>query len=50
VVYRVQGKSNLNQTGWVDVSGSLTATESNASWTVTNLNSLPRQFYRIASP
>jgi hypothetical protein len=50
VAYRVQAKSNLNQAGWVDVSGSLTATGTNAFWTVTNLNSLPRQFYRIGSP
>ena len=48
--YRVLAKTNLNQTGWVDVSGSITATGSNASWTDTNSNSLPQRFYRIASP
>ena len=50
VAYRVQAKTNLNQAGWAEVSGSLTATGTNSSWTVTNFNSLPRRFYRIASP
>ena len=49
-LYRVLAKTNLNQTDWVDVSGSITATKSNASWADTNFNSLPQQFYRIASP
>ena len=48
--YRVQAKTNLTQTTWVDVSGSITAPGTNASWTDTNFNSLPRRFYRIASP
>jgi len=50
VVYRVLAKTNLTQTTWVDVSGSITATGSNSSWADTNSNSLAQQFYRIASP
>jgi hypothetical protein len=46
----VLAKTNLNQTGWVDLSGSITATRSNASWTNKDFNSLPQRFYRIASP
>jgi hypothetical protein len=49
-VYRVLAKTNLNQTGWADVSGSITATESNASWTDANFNCQPQRFYRITSP
>lgn len=48
--YRVLAKTNLNQAVWVQVSGSITATGSNASWSNTNFKSLPQQFYRIASP
>jgi len=50
VAYRVQAKTNLNQAGWAEVSGSLTATGTNSSWTVTNLTSVPARLYRIASP
>jgi hypothetical protein len=50
VGYRVLAHTNLSQNGWVDVSGSITATGTNASWTDTNVISLPKTFYRIASP
>lgn len=49
-VYRVQANTQLSQTGWNDLSGSITATGSSAGWTDTNFNSLPRRFYRITSP
>lgn len=49
-VYRVQAKTNLAQGTWADVSGSITATGTNASWTDLSFNSLPRRFYRIESP
>lgn len=48
--YRVLAKTNLSQTTWVDVSGSITATGTSASWTDTSVNSRPQRFYRIASP
>ena len=47
---RVLAKTNLDQTNWVDVSGSITALGTNAAWTATNFNSLPQRFYRIVSP
>jgi hypothetical protein len=50
VVYRVQARSAFGQSGWADVSGSLTATGSSSSWAITNLSSAQRRFYRIASP
>jgi len=48
--YRVLTKTNLSQIVWIDASGSITATGSNTVWSDTNLSSLPRRFYRIASP
>jgi hypothetical protein len=50
VVYRVLAKTNLSQIAWVDVSGSIMATGSNAAWTATNLDSLSQRFYRITTP
>jgi hypothetical protein len=49
-VYRVLTKSSLNQTDWVDVSGSITASEENVFWIDTSFDSLAQRFYRIASP
>ena len=48
--YQVQASTNLNQAGWVDVSGGIMATESNTSWSDGNPGSRPRRFYRITSP
>ncbi|MCL4176666.1 MAG: hypothetical protein KJ072_02825 [Verrucomicrobia bacterium] len=48
--YRVLASTNANQTDWVAVSGRITATELNTSWTDASLGPLPRQFYRITSP
>ncbi len=50
VAYRVLAKTNLAQATWFDVSGTLTATGANASWTDTSFNSLPQRFFRIANP
>jgi hypothetical protein len=48
--YRVLATANPDRIDWLDVSGSITATGSSASWTDTELHSLPRRFYQIASP
>jgi hypothetical protein len=48
--YRVLANTNLNQANWVAVSGRITATELNTSWTDGSFSSLPRRFYRITSP
>ena len=48
--YRVLVKTNLNQAGWMDVSGTITATGATASWTDSAVNSQPQRFYRITSP
>jgi hypothetical protein len=48
--YRVLAKTNLSQIEWEDVSGSITATGSTASWTDADFNSRPQRFYQIASP
>ena len=48
--YRVLAETNLNQTDWVAVSGRITATGTNTSWTEANFNSRPQRFYRIVSP
>ena len=48
--YRVLAEMNLNQNGWVAVSGRITATGTNTSWTDPNFNSQPQRFYRITSP
>ena len=50
VNYRVLAKTNLTQTAWIDVSGTIAATEANTSWTNTSFNSLPQQFFQVASP
>jgi hypothetical protein len=49
IVYRVLAKTNFNQLLWRDVSGPLTATGTNCTWSPTNLNS-SQQLYRIQSP
>ncbi|MBE0546017.1 MAG: hypothetical protein IH623_32220 [Verrucomicrobia bacterium] len=48
--YRVLANANLFQTDWIAVSGSITATETNTTWTDANFSSQPQQFYRITSP
>jgi len=49
VGYRVLAKTNLAQSAWLDVSGSITATGTTSSWPDTSLT-LPQRFYRIQSP
>jgi hypothetical protein len=48
--YRVLAKTNLAQSSWTDVSGSIGTTGPVASWLTTNFNSVPQRFFRIASP
>jgi len=48
--YQVLANANLFQTDWIAVSGRITATETNTTWTDANFNSQPQQFYRITSP
>jgi hypothetical protein len=49
-VYRVQGRAGLAQTNWTELSGSITALNTIATWTDTNINAAPARFYRIATP
>jgi hypothetical protein len=46
-VYRVQAKDDLRLTSWTDVSGDVTATGTNASWTDESLAAHSQRFYRI---
>ena len=48
--YRVLAATNLNQPDWVAVSGKITATGTNTSWTDANFGSQPQRFYQIVSP
>jgi hypothetical protein len=48
--YRVLSKTSLNQTDWVAVSGRITATGTNSSWTDANFSSQPQRLYWITSP
>jgi hypothetical protein len=49
-VYRVQAKTNLTQTNWTVLSGSIPGLTGTTSWTDTNITVRPRRFYRVASP
>jgi hypothetical protein len=46
-IYHVLGKTNLAQSSWTDLSGSLTAVATTTTWTDQDLNSSPRRFYAI---
>ncbi len=48
-VYRIQGKTNLSDAAWTDVSANLTAWSETPSWT-NPVTSSPRQFFRVAVP
>jgi hypothetical protein len=48
--FRVLGATNLGQTNWINLSGSITAAGATTSWVDTNVNNLSRRFYRVASP
>lgn len=48
--YRVQFKTNLTQGNWIDLSGSLTATDSATSWADPTPMSNSQRFYRVVSP
>ena len=47
-IYHVLAKTNLAQSSWTDLSGSLTAVATNTTWTDQDLNSSPQRFYAIA--
>ena len=49
-LYHVQSKTNVAQTNWTDLSGSITATNASTAWTDTAIHSNLRRFYRVASP
>jgi hypothetical protein len=48
--YRVLSRTNLNQVGWVDLSGTISASGSTLSWTDTGVGGAAVRFYRIATP
>lgn len=45
--YSVQFKNNLAETGWTDLSGPVTATNTLTSWADTLTTGVPQRFYRI---
>jgi hypothetical protein len=50
MMFRVWGESSLLQANWSNLSGSITATGTNVSWTDTNVNAVPQRYYRVTSP
>jgi hypothetical protein len=50
IVYRVWGKTNLNQIAWSDLSGSINATSTTSTWTDLNTSTTPLKLYRIGTP
>jgi hypothetical protein len=49
-IYRVLGKTNSSQPNWTDLSGSITASSTTASWSDTTVAIVPARLYRISSP
>jgi hypothetical protein len=47
-IYHVLTKTNLAQSSWTDLSGPLTASATNTTWTDEDLSSSPRRFYVVA--
>jgi hypothetical protein len=50
VSYHVLGATNLTQPAWLNVSGSLSGTGSNTSWTDSGADPAASHYYRVASP
>jgi len=50
LAYRVWGENNASQTNWSNLSGSITATGTNLTWTDTNASAASQRFYRVSSP
>ena len=50
VTYRVEAKTVLGQSSWLNISGTLTATGSSTSWKDTHTSLYPARFYRVVSP
>jgi len=48
--YHVVAASDLGQQGWTNVSGTITAGSTTASWTDTNASANAHRFYRVSSP
>jgi len=49
-IYRVLGKDTATQTTWTDLSGSITASGSTASWTTADPTRRPGRIYKVGSP
>jgi hypothetical protein len=47
-IYRVLAKTNFAEPEWLDVSGGITADSATTSWS--DNSTLPKRFYRVASP
>jgi hypothetical protein len=47
-IYHVLTKTNLAQSSWTDLSGPLTASATNTTWTDEDLSSSPQRFYVVA--
>ena len=48
--YRIQARNDLSPTNWIDLSGTIIATDTLTSWSDTSIHSAPHGFYRVASP
>ena len=48
--YHVEAKELLTQGNWLNLSGTIIATDTVCAWTDTGLNSLPHRMYRIICP
>ena len=46
-VYRVVYKNSLSDTGWADLSGDITATDSSVSWTDNALPPAGQRYYQV---
>jgi hypothetical protein len=49
-VYHVQSKNTLTQASWSDASGSVMATGTATTWTLSNFRTDPQRYFRISSP
>ena len=45
-VYRVQGKTNLSDATWTDLSANITASDTTTTWT-NDVSGTPQRFYRV---
>ena len=46
-IYRVARKNTLSNPAWTDLSGNITATSTNTSWTDTAAGATPQRFYQV---